>query len=111
MISVALLTLLGLPTLAQSLGLVTTQSNESKLMTPPPGESLSATQLTIPEAMPAGSMPTRGMTMQQVEQSHGAPLVRKAPVGDPPITRWEYEGFVVYFEYRHVIHSVTKVNR
>jgi len=27
-------------------------------------------------------------------------------VGKPPISRWEYPGFVVYFEHEHVIHSV-----
>lgn len=58
----------------------------------------------------AGPLPTRGMTMAQVEQSHGAPNARRAPVGNPPITRWEYSDFVVYFEYRHVIHAVTKRN-
>ncbi len=58
-----------------------------------------------------GSLPSRGMTMAQVEQSHGAPAMRKAAVGNPPITRWEYEGFIVYFEYRHVIHSVAKITR
>ena len=24
----------------------------------------------------------------------------------PPITRWDYEGFSVYFEHQHVIHAV-----
>jgi len=50
--------------------------------------------------------PTRGMTMQQVEARFGAPTNKSAPVGKPPITRWDYAGFVVYFEYDHVIHSV-----
>ncbi len=59
----------------------------------------------------SGSLPSRGMTMAQVEQSYGAPVMRKAAVGNPPITRWEYEGFIVYFEYRHVIHSVTRITR
>jgi hypothetical protein len=27
-------------------------------------------------------------------------------VGKPPISRWEYPGFIVYFESDHVIHSV-----
>jgi hypothetical protein len=30
------------------------------------------------------------------------------PVGEPPITRWDYDKFVVVFEYNRVIHSVTK---
>ncbi len=52
--------------------------------------------------------PTRGMTKGRVESKFGAPESRKAPVGDPPITRWEYKDFVVFFEYDHVIHSVVR---
>ena len=52
--------------------------------------------------------PGRGMSMQQVETRYGEPSHRYASVGDPPITRWEYADFVVYFEYRYVIHSVSK---
>ena len=54
------------------------------------------------------SVPTRGMTMSQVERSFGAPDKRLQPKGDPPITRWVYGEFIVYFEYKHVIHSVPK---
>ncbi|NNM20974.1 MAG: hypothetical protein HKO55_06865 [Gammaproteobacteria bacterium] len=54
------------------------------------------------------SIPTRGMTMESVEASYGSPTSRRAPVGDPPITRWEYQQFIVYFEYKRVIHSVAK---
>jgi hypothetical protein len=52
--------------------------------------------------------PTRGMTQANVEANFGAPQKTVSPVGDPPITRWEYAGFVVYFEYDKVIHSVTR---
>jgi hypothetical protein len=50
--------------------------------------------------------PTRGMTMAQVATRFGAPTSKLAPVGQPPIARWEYPGFVVYFEREYVIHSV-----
>ena len=50
--------------------------------------------------------PSRGMTMDQVSSKFGAPVNKVPAVGKPPISRWEYPGFVVYFEYRHVIHSV-----
>ncbi|MEL6300249.1 MAG: hypothetical protein AAFU66_01130 [Pseudomonadota bacterium] len=50
--------------------------------------------------------PTRGMTMDRVESSWGEPQARRAAVGEPPITRWEYAGFTVYFEYDRVIHTV-----
>jgi len=50
--------------------------------------------------------PTRGMTMNQVATKFGAPVTKVPAVGKPPISRWEYPGFVVYFEADHVIHSV-----
>jgi hypothetical protein len=52
--------------------------------------------------------PTRGMTQARVEANFGAPQSRLSPVGDPPITRWEYSDFVVFFEYDKVIHAVTR---
>ena len=56
----------------------------------------------------APAMPDKGMTMASVEQRYGAPSGRRGAVGNPPITRWDYPGFVVYFEYRHVVHAVVK---
>jgi hypothetical protein len=50
--------------------------------------------------------PSRGMTMNQVSGKFGAPTTKVPAVGNPPISRWEYPGFVVYFERDHVIHSV-----
>jgi hypothetical protein len=52
--------------------------------------------------------PTRGMTQASVEASFGAPQSMRAAVGDPPISRWEYTNFVVFFEYDKVIHAVSK---
>ncbi len=51
-------------------------------------------------------LPRRGSSMAQVEQRFGAPRTRHAAVGQPPITRWDYEGFSVYFEHQHVVHAV-----
>lgn len=50
--------------------------------------------------------PTRGMSMDNVEQQYGQAQQTFAAVGEPPITRWDYADFVVYFEYNTVIHSV-----
>ncbi|MDP8983960.1 MAG: hypothetical protein M3N97_02775 [Pseudomonadota bacterium] len=50
--------------------------------------------------------PTRGMSMHQVTTTFGTPVTKIPAVGKPPISRWEYPGFVVYFEHEHVIHSV-----
>jgi hypothetical protein len=50
--------------------------------------------------------PARGMNMAVVEQRFGAPVSKHEAVGKPPITRWDYQGFSVFFEYDRVIHSV-----
>ena len=58
-----------------------------------------------------GNVPSRGMSMAQVEKRYGAP-VEKLPAagGDKPrhpvINRWRYNGYTVYFERNRVIHSV-----
>ena len=46
------------------------------------------------------------MTMKTVEAKFGAPQERHPAVGKPPITRWDYPGFSVFFENEHVIHAV-----
>ncbi|MCB1761234.1 MAG: hypothetical protein KDI68_15795 [Gammaproteobacteria bacterium] len=59
------------------------------------------------EKRPAGiHLPYRGMDMQAVRQRFGAPQREIAAVGEPPISRWVYDGFTVYFEHRTVITSV-----
>jgi len=50
--------------------------------------------------------PNKGQTMTAVEAKFGAPQTRHAAVGKPPITRWDYMNFVVFFEHDRVIHSV-----
>jgi len=52
--------------------------------------------------------PTRGMTQTSVEAKFGSPQAKRAAVGDPPISRWEYANMVVFFEYDRVIHAVLK---
>ncbi|MEM8815349.1 MAG: hypothetical protein AAFX56_02440 [Pseudomonadota bacterium] len=54
------------------------------------------------------SRPARGMTEARVEAKFGSPVSKVAAVGEPPISRWEYPGFIVYFEYDRVIHAVSK---
>jgi hypothetical protein len=54
----------------------------------------------------AADRPNRGSTMSQVESRYGAPTNRHAAVGNPPITRWDYPQFSVYFENDRVLHAV-----
>ena len=71
-----------------------------------------ADQVTVPVGQQAsrGAMPlpTHGMTQMQVEERFGAPEQRRAAVGDPPISRWEYADYVVYFERDRVLRAVVK---
>ena len=53
-------------------------------------------------------MPIRGMSMANVEHIFGAPVLKYDAVGKPPITRWDYPYYVVYFEYNMVLHTVMK---
>jgi len=50
--------------------------------------------------------PARGQTMSAVEAKFGAPQTRHAAVGQPPITRWDYPSFSVFFERDRVIDAV-----
>jgi hypothetical protein len=61
--------------------------------------------LLIEEVRQADRMdlPSNGQTMEEVEARFGAPGKKHAAVGDPPITRWEYERWSVYFEYSRVL--------
>ena len=52
--------------------------------------------------------PSRGMTQESVIATFGDPQSIVDPVGDPPISRWEYAGFTVFFEYDRVIHAVSR---
>ena len=61
-----------------------------------------------PATTVSAATPARGQSMAAVERQFGAPTERFAAVGQPPITRWVYPGFVVYFEYEHVVHAVRK---
>lgn len=53
--------------------------------------------------------PVKGLSMAAVESRYGTPKERIPAVGQPPITRWVYDGYTVYFEGDTVLHSV--VNR
>jgi len=57
------------------------------------------------------AMPSRGMSMAQVEARFGAPSQKLDARGGqkrqwPTINRWVYPGFVVYFEKNRVIDAV-----
>ncbi len=63
---------------------------------------------TAPADKPAvlPDTPNRGASMTQVESRFGTPAQRHAAVGQPPITRWDYPQFSVFFEHDKVLHAV-----
>ncbi|WP_144394327.1 phosphodiesterase [Pleionea sediminis] len=50
--------------------------------------------------------PRSGQSMNTVRENFGTPIREIPAVGEPPITRWVYNGFTVYFEHDRVIHAV-----
>jgi len=73
-----------------------------------PAGGVSADVLLIEEVRQVGHMdlPVNGMKKSEVKSRFGAPANTDPPVGDPPITRWDYQGWSVYFEYDLVLYSV-----
>jgi len=58
------------------------------------------------QSAPAIDVPRNGITMAKVRQQYGNPVTEYQAVGDPPITRWDYDSYSVFFEHELVIHSV-----
>lgn len=79
------------------------------------GSHAQADVLKIPIGQQGGEqardLPQRGQSQASVLRRYGEPVQRHASVGQPPITRWDYSGFTVYFEYSHVINSVRQHQR
>ncbi len=58
------------------------------------------------ERAKASSLPRAGAAMVDVEAQYGAPTEKRDAVGQPPIARWIYPAFTVYFEYDKVVNAV-----
>ena len=52
------------------------------------------------------NLPVNGISRDEVQARFGEPVSRLAAVGDPPITRWNYASWSVYFEYELVLFTV-----
>ena len=66
------------------------------------------------ESAPAVQTPRTGLSMDNVRVSYGEPVTEHPAVSTsgnphhPPITRWDYNGFSVFFEHDKVVHSVVR---
>ncbi|WP_298188179.1 phosphodiesterase [uncultured Pseudomonas sp.] len=52
------------------------------------------------------ALPQFGESQRAVLERFGLADTEHPSVGNPPITRWDYREFSVYFEHSHVINSV-----
>ena len=84
-------------TLGLILLMITTLSSQAQTLEIPVGEQ-GDQQLT--------QLPQTGESRRSVLERFGLADQEHAPVGQPPITRWDYREFSVYFEYDHVVNSV-----
>lgn len=92
--------------LVLSLGLMTSSWAEVLEMPDVEQTTPDAENATPPADTMSFTLPGRGMTKDQVEERFGSPSEKEQPVGEPPITRWIYGNFTVYFEYDIVLHAV-----
>lgn len=81
------------------------------LATLTPIHSVIAEEIRIPvgeqaKTQPAVDMPTKGMSKERVRSLYGEPLEEVPGKGQPPISRWKYRDFTVYFDSNTVIHCV-----
>ncbi len=66
------------------------------------------------QSVPSVQTPRKGMNMDGVRNSYGNPVKEYPAVATtgnprhPPITRWDYQGFSVFFENDLVLHSVVR---
>jgi len=72
-------------------------ASQAQMTTTPPASD--------PQVMSV-AVPGNGQSMDQVLARFGEPQSRAQAVGDPPIGRWDYAGYSVFFEHDTVLHSV-----
>lgn len=71
--------------------------------------NLMAEEINLPAAETSEysiQLPGRGMSMETVQNRFGEASDKSLAVGEPPITKWSYKDFTVYFESEYVIHAV-----
>ncbi|MGH8480928.1 MAG: hypothetical protein ACRES8_00525, partial [Nevskiaceae bacterium] len=76
-----------------------------------PAQEAMAADAPPPDAPAPLALPVKGATMNAVKKQFGEPRSRSGPVGganprQPPITRWDYDSFVVIFEKDRVVDAV-----
>lgn len=88
------------PGLALALVLATTAAAQADVLL------LDSINAAPPNTSSGVPRPHRGSSMGIVKGQFGEPTEAKQAIGDPPITRWVYPAYTVYFEHEHVIDVV-----
>ena len=74
--------------------------------------TLVAEQITLPIGEQTRQselqLPARGMHKNTVLEAFSDPQEMTLAVGEPPISQWRYDGYVVYLEGNWVIQAVVK---
>ena len=76
------------------------------LLLPPPSLAETLETPLGQQGEAVAGLPQLGESKRSVLERFGLADEEHPPVGQPPITRWDYRSFSVYFEYDHVINSV-----
>lgn len=73
-------------------------------------QTITGDVIRVPVGQQSGTsaLPRTGESRSAVLQLLGQPERQRPPVGEPPISAWEYSDLVVYFEHDHVIRAVRK---
>lgn len=71
-----------------------------------PNHSFAAEERAFVNIEKERGLPARGQTRASVKERFGEPTSIKPAVGSPPISSWQYGGFIVYFEHNLVITTV-----
>jgi homoaconitase/3-isopropylmalate dehydratase large subunit len=93
------------------LGLQFTTAVHAEVLSMPQAEETTEVELDASQLGPSVATPRKGSSMKEVVARFGQPLKKYRAVGgsskqQPPITRWDYEQFYVFFEYSHVVRAV-----
>jgi hypothetical protein len=67
---------------------------------------LEAIEAAPPNSGSGVMRPSSGASMTNVKAKYGEPETVKGAVGEPPITRWVYPDYTVYFEHQNVVEVV-----
>ncbi len=94
-----------------ALGLHFSTAAQAEVLAMPQGEETTEVELDASQLGPNVATPRKGSSMKEVVARFGQPVKKYKAVGgssrqQPPITRWDYDQFYVFFEYTHVVRAV-----